>query len=762
MAESAEKLGLDVAVEGFKKFISQMGVMDKSIGATSGMWNGLSKAAKGTMGVLGKVAKVGLIGVAGGAVAAAGAIGGVTLALGKMAMEAAPVQGLKGAFDGLTASFEGGSDAMLKSLQEASGGMIANRDLMESFNKASSLVSVDFAQKLPDAMGYLSKVAASTGQDMGYLMDSLVTGVGRVSPMILDNLAIQVDAVAANEAYAASIGKSVDDLTKQEKQTAMMNQVLEKLAENTASMPDVTGSATQGMASFGTMIQNLKDDIGLAFLPVLQIVMGELSKLASKIGPKVTEWARIAGKWLGEKLPWAINAIQGAFESFLSGDITWGMEYLKGLIVTLFGAEGAKVFDTFKEKLIAVGTWIRDTLIPAFQDLGLWIQDTVIPAIQTLGIWIQDNLVPAFQALSVWIQETAIPAFQQFVTFIQENAEPILAGIAAVLVAVVIPAFVAWAAGAISAAVATVVALGPIILILAAIGAAVALLVKAWQEDWGGIQEKTAIAVAFLKQLWDEVLLPAIQQIWGFIRLQLIPLFKELARIAVQIVGRAIEQLTDIWNNVLYPILVTVWEFIQESLIPLFIALADVAEAVLGLAIKVLAGIWQNVLYPALKKVWEFIEKYVLPTFIGLRKEIDEKLGPVLKWITEKVLPQLQKGFELIQYAVLKLVEYLEYLKKLFERMRVPDWAKGGSPPPLATWFQDISNEVQRLAAAELPRLAASFDLVGGQAVPAYATGGASVTNNYNTSNSYNLTTQSVNRPGGLAMEFSSMEMATR
>jgi len=70
--------------------------------------------------------------------------------------------------------------------------MATNRDLMLSFNKASTLVSVDFAKQLPDAMQYLGKVSLATGQDLGFLLDSLVTGVGRVSPMILDNLGIQV------------------------------------------------------------------------------------------------------------------------------------------------------------------------------------------------------------------------------------------------------------------------------------------------------------------------------------------------------------------------------------------------------------------------------------------------------------------------------------------------------------------------------------------------------------------------------------------
>jgi len=204
-----EKLGLEVAVEGFKKFMDSMGKMDDSITVTGKRWQMLSGSAKQAGKVLGNIAKAGITAVAIGAGVAAAAVGGLAIGLGKLAMEAAPIEGVKNAFEGLTESFEGGSEAMLAALKESSSGMIANRDLMKSFNQAAQLVSKDFAQQLPDAMQYLSKVAAATGEDMGFMMDSLVRGVGRLSPMILDNLGIQVDLTEATEAYALSVGKEL-------------------------------------------------------------------------------------------------------------------------------------------------------------------------------------------------------------------------------------------------------------------------------------------------------------------------------------------------------------------------------------------------------------------------------------------------------------------------------------------------------------------------------------------------------------------------
>jgi hypothetical protein len=79
------------------------------------------------------------------------------------------------------------------------------------------------------------------------MLDSLVVGVGRLSPMILDNLGIQVSLADATERAAQMYGVEADALDKGQVQAGMMNVVLEKLAANTASMPDVADSA----AAFG-------------------------------------------------------------------------------------------------------------------------------------------------------------------------------------------------------------------------------------------------------------------------------------------------------------------------------------------------------------------------------------------------------------------------------------------------------------------------------------------------------------------------------
>ena len=260
-----------------------------------------------------------------------GAIVGVGAAIGGLAVSAESFVGVQNAFEGLAESAGRGADEMLGALQDASRGMVSNRNLMLSFNKASQLVSEDFATKLPEAFGSLSKVAASTGQDMGFLLDSLVTGVGRLSTMILDNLGIQVDLTAAYETYAASVGKSVDELTKQEQQTALTNQVLEKLAENTASMPD----ASSNFSSMTTALANMRDEVGTALLPVVAPLMENLTALAVDIAPKIVGAVGGMVEWFTNLSPTMQNVLLGVVGLVAGlGPLLIGL----GSIITAVGA----------------------------------------------------------------------------------------------------------------------------------------------------------------------------------------------------------------------------------------------------------------------------------------------------------------------------------------------------------------------------------------------------------------------------------------
>lgn len=221
----------------------------------------------------------------------------------------------------------------------------------------------------------------------------------------------------------------------------------------------------------------------------------------------------------------------------------------------------------FKDRMGELAESIGAQVLPMLNQLMAWLNS---PEIQAAIVNIGTGLVNAVKA--------AIVAFSAFLTgiepvvsFVKANMTPILAGLATVLIAVVVPAFLTWAATATAAATATIVALAPVLLPIAAIGAAVALLVKAWDSDWGGMRTtitawwNTSVqpilttvkawldthlpaANAALKAAWETAwaaIKAAISTAWGFMRDSVFPVLKT----AISSVGTVISTLQSGWST---------------------------------------------------------------------------------------------------------------------------------------------------------------------------------------------------------------------
>lgn len=245
----------------------------------------VAKAEK-AFGSLGTVSKVAIGGVA----ALGAAMVGVGVAAVKLAQDAAHIPGIANAFESLGGSIE--------AMREGTAGMVTDAELMKTYNKAAQLVGKTFADELPEAMQYLSKVSAATGEDMNYLMNSLTVGVGRLSPMILDNLQVQASLAEATARASEMFGIEADQLSKTQQQAGMMNIVMEKLKANTAGMEGVTGTAQQAFGRLDTIFANMKDQIGTALLPAMGDMATQLGDLAEDMLPAVLEAATEFSDWL--------------------------------------------------------------------------------------------------------------------------------------------------------------------------------------------------------------------------------------------------------------------------------------------------------------------------------------------------------------------------------------------------------------------------------------------------------------------------------
>lgn len=292
-----------------------------------------------------------------------------------MLTEAPRIEQLRTSFENLAASAGQSADEVLESMRAASNGMVTDASLMESYNSAMLLVGESMADKFPALLQIAQASAAATGQDVGFLLDSLVKGIGRGSPMILDNLGLTINLAAANAEYAKSLGITVDEMTKAQQQEALLNAVVDAGGEFVERLGDNTGGTAATMAQLKTTFENLKMDLAVGLLPALQAILEPLGALAREYGPQIAEFGQTVGAWLGENLPGAIATLQEIFNRVFVNEGPAALATLRGVF--------EEVWPWIQSLVGTVVTWFQENL-PLIQQTG-----------QTLADFFSNHIAPA-------------------------------------------------------------------------------------------------------------------------------------------------------------------------------------------------------------------------------------------------------------------------------------------------------------------------------------------------------------------------------
>lgn len=167
--------------------------------------------------------------------------------------------------EGIRNAFERLNDpGLLDNLRQATHGTVTNLELMKAAVKFN-----DF--KLPlDQLGtmlaFAQQKAKDTGQSVDYMVDSIVTGLGRKSLMILDNL-----------------GLSATEIREKMKETGdMTTAVGEIIREQMASAGDYVETAAERATAADVDLKNAMEDLGRTLLPLQE--QGESMWNALEIG----------------------------------------------------------------------------------------------------------------------------------------------------------------------------------------------------------------------------------------------------------------------------------------------------------------------------------------------------------------------------------------------------------------------------------------------------------------------------------------------
>jgi phage-related protein len=362
----------------------------------------------------------------------------------------------------------------------------------------------------------------------------------------------------------------------------------------------------------------------------LRGLTGKIKDAATAAGTQLLPVMTPLLNLVGDLAAQAIPVLTSAFEGLLPM-LQTGAEIIRQFIGNL--QEGMSPIDAFIE---AVWDFFPQEVLDRMVD----IRDNIIPTIMAK---IQEFLTPI---------QAAVAGFFEW--------KDVLIALALVLAGVVL-----------SAIISVVTALGPILLALGAIVAAVAIVRQVWENDWLGI--RTALEGVWL------FLQPTLQTLWEWLQVN---------------IPAAIEVLRGFWEDTLLPAIKAVWEFLSTYVIPVFRAIVEVWLAALQLGLTALAGIWQNVLLPAITAVWSFIK---------------DKLGPVFEWLKSKVIDPVVSSFGGLEGKISSVLGWLGRLRDSLDSITLPDWMTPGSPTPWELGLRGVRDELQALYRGDLPALSASM-----------------------------------------------------
>lgn len=306
--------------------------------------------------------------------------------------------------------------------------------------------------------------------DMGEALAQKIKAIGEsVDPV---TLAIETFGLRAGPDMAAAIleGRfAIDDLVD-----TMVNGV------------DSVAQATKDTRSFGE---------------VFGIVM---NTLATTVGAALLPAFSAMEEWFQDNLP-AIQAIAenvgagmvSVFEGISGAASTLGailgpiFATIGDALATMFGKEAQGAMSGFQEFadntgasagiLAGVFVWISDNVVPPFL-AAFDLAQLAAASLGELFNWLAAEVLPPIIAVLTDVAEAVLPAITAALKWAEENWETIFTALKILIIGVIIPAFVAWAVAAGIAAVATIAALLPVLIPIAALGAAIFVLAGLWNK----------------------------------------------------------------------------------------------------------------------------------------------------------------------------------------------------------------------------------------------------------------------------------------
>ena len=222
-------------------------------------------------------------------------------------------EGIRNAFERL------GRGDILDGLREATHGTVTDLELMKAAVKFN-----DFnlpLEELGTMLAFAQQKAKDTGQSVDYMVDSIVTGLGRKSLMILDNLGLSATQIKDKMAETGDMSKAVGEIIRE--QMANAGEYIETAADRAAqadvelknameelgrTLMPLEEQGTSMWKSLETGAINLLNDGVKPLVPVVMELKTEVSDLYSTVSNSsvfsgLVDWLQASWEWCSNLIP---------------------------------------------------------------------------------------------------------------------------------------------------------------------------------------------------------------------------------------------------------------------------------------------------------------------------------------------------------------------------------------------------------------------------------------------------------------------------
>ncbi len=683
MAARLPLVGAQLQLAGMSDFDRDSGKVLKKTGLMSRAFGGMGQAGVrgGSMLIGGLTGVLGPMGVV-----AAGAVG-LTKKLIGIAASGGSLRGIQMVFDNLTQSYGINAD-ILERLRTSTKGAVTDFELMKQTNKALVGAGQEFGkmfgEKLPLLMAVSREAAKAQGQSVEFMFDSIVTGIKRSSPMILDNLGFQFSLTEANEKYAASIGKTVKEMSKEEKQIALLNAVTAASTQLIEATGGSLDTASKRALSWGTEIKNLRDRMAVEWEPVLMSVMALIGKpgagAASLTGAIIAANKAIVGKIVP-----GIQLFGSTIDSFKAGPLNTLQKGIEAI--------GKTGFEDIWQGFTSIFTGAK---LPSFRFLGIQLKTALRPIVgHAMATTVSEGVVKGLDTIGKAfftlkpIVDGVVGSISEAFSGVSASIELVIDDVSAMIGSVDFGALFGGVSSAVSGAAGGIDFGGMIASRVKAIKPVIGLIGNMFQET-ANIVGKVDFAGVF----GDMV--PVIKRIFP-VWLKFNSLFSPLALLFEGVRKAGPGAFTAIWesfkpiignmglllgnvSSLILDVFMAVWPSVESVVNTVFEAITDVIAifitSVVPLLLEALNIVlfWFNSNWPAIEEITVGVFTVIANVIAGVINTVVpfflEQFQSMVDWVTEN-WPLIASTIAIVMDAILaNLQTIIDYMEDI--------WAKHG------------------------------------------------------------------------------------